>query len=120
MRVALIYALLDQVQVVDRQHLVAALALWRYSLDSSLWLFRTASPDLIRVQQFIDDAGPDGRSRKEISDLFDRHLKAEDIDRLLDQLGGDYEIRTVGTRGRPRTVYARLSGEGSEKSEGTS
>jgi Protein of unknown function (DUF3987)/Bifunctional DNA primase/polymerase, N-terminal len=117
MRVALTYALLDQAQVIDDDHLAAALALWKYSLDSALWLFRTASPDLIRLQQFIDDAGPAGRSRADISNLFGRHLDAKELDRLLDQLGSEYEIRTIPTSGRSRTVYARTSGETSEESE---
>jgi hypothetical protein len=118
MRVALTYALLDLGTAVDRPHLAASLALWRYSLDSALWLFRV-SPDLRRVQQFIDEAGAEGRSREQISGLFDRHLLAADLDRLLDQLGGDYEVRSVPTRGRPRTVYGRRVSEGSEGSEGS-
>jgi hypothetical protein len=118
MRAGLIYALLDHRSIVAEEHLAAALALWRYSLDSARWLFRV-SPDLWRVQQFIDEAGMEGRSREEISGLFDRHLTAAELDRLLDQLSADYEIRSVPTRGRPRTVYSRRHGEESEGSEGS-
>jgi len=106
LRTALTYALLDERQIVGEEHLAAALALWRYSLDSARWLFRTASPDLVKLRAFIDEAGPAGRSKEEIrSDLFGRHLKADEIDRLLSQLGSDYEEYAVPTKGRPRTVY---------------
>ena len=38
LRLALTYALLDQRTIVDEEHLGAALAMWRYSLDSARWL----------------------------------------------------------------------------------
>lgn len=111
LRIALTYALLDCSQIVDECHLVAALALWRYSLDSARWLFRTASPDLVKLRAFIDESGFAGRSKEEIrSDLFGRHLKADEIGRLLAQLGSDYGEYAEPTRGRPRTVYRRHPG----------
>jgi hypothetical protein len=106
LRVALTYALLDDRQIVDRPHLAAALAVWQYSLDSARWLFRAVNPDLVRLQAFIDEAGPAGRTREQIAnDLFAKHLKKDDLDRLLAQLGDSYEQVTVPTRGRPRTVF---------------
>ena len=106
LRVALTYALLDNRQIVDRPHLAAALAVWRYSLDSARWLFRAVNPDLVRLQAFIDEAGPAGRTREQIAnDLFAKHLKKDDLDRLLAQLGDGYEQVTVPTKGRPRTVF---------------
>lgn len=117
MRVALTYALLDHSTEVDEPHLTAALALWRYSLDSALWLFRAVSPDLLRLRAFIDEAGPAGRTKDAIrSDLFARHLKADVIDELLGQLGDAYQEYTIPTAGRPRTVYRRISG--AESAEG--
>ena len=117
LRIALTYALLDCAQIVDVPHLTAALALWKYSLDSARWLFRAANPDLVKLRAFIDESGTTGRSKEEIrSDLFGRHLKAEDIDALLTQLGSDYEEYTMPTKGRPRTMYRKVSG--AERAEG--
>jgi hypothetical protein len=117
LRAALTYALLDCSSAVDVPHLKAALALWQYSLDSARWLFRTASPDLVKLREFIDESGAAGRSKEEIrSDLFSRHLKANDLDALLAQLGSDYEEYAIPTKGRPRTVYRRKAG--AERAEG--
>ena len=117
LRAALTYALLDCDQIVDVPHLTAALALWKYSLDSARWLFRAANPDLVKLRAFIDESGATGRSKEEIrSDLFGRHLKADDIDGLLTQLGSDYEEYAMPTKGRPRTMYRKVSG--AERAEG--
>lgn len=118
LRLALTYALLDQKTIVDEPHLNAALAMWNYSLDSARWLFRAVNPDLMRLREFIDQAAEVGRSKAEISkDLFGGHLKADDIDRLLAQLGDGYEEYSIPTRGRTRTMYRRLSSAKSEKGE---
>ena len=109
LRASLTYALLDQRTIVDEEHMSAALAFWRYSLDSGRWLFRAANPDLLKLRAFIDEAAA-GRSKEEIrSDLFGRHLKADDIDKLLAQLGDDYEAYSVPTNGRSRTMYRLAS-----------
>ena len=108
LRLALTYALLDQRTIVDEEHLGAALAMWRYSLDSARWLFRAVSPDLSRLREFIDQGDAAGRSKEEIrSDLFARNRTADEIDHLLAQLGSDYEAYTIPTKGRPRTMYRR-------------
>jgi hypothetical protein len=108
LRVALTYALLDGSKIVDERHLVPALALWRYSLDSARWLFRSANPDLIRLHEFIDAAGQAGRGRTEIiADLFAGHITKTDLDALLAQLNDDYEEYIEPGRGRSATRYRR-------------
>jgi hypothetical protein len=120
LRIALAYALLDQVRHVDEHHLAAALALWKYSRDSAAWLFRSANPDLVKLRAFLDSAGQAGRAKEEIrSDLFGRHLKADAIDELLAQLGDDYEECTVPTGGRPKRVYRARTGAVSAGSAGS-
>lgn len=112
LRMALTYALLDQRQIVDREHMAAALALWRYSLDSARWLFRAANPDLARLRDFIDEAGAAGRSRDQIAnDLFAKHIKKDELDRILAQLGDEYEEFVVPTKGRSRTMFRKGAGE---------
>jgi hypothetical protein len=110
LRLALVYALLDEADVIDAPHMHAALALWRYSVDSALWLFRETpvEVDLTRLREFIDTAGPAGRGRTEISvDLFARHKSSDQLNELISQLGPDYEEwRTTGA-GRPSMRYRR-------------
>jgi hypothetical protein len=110
LRLALTYALLDEKTIVDEPHMAAALAMWKYSLDSARWLFHAAIPDLARLRAFIDQAGDDGRSKEEIrSDLFGRNRTKDEIDQLLAQIGDDYAAYMVPTGGRPKTVYRRLA-----------
>jgi hypothetical protein len=73
-RIALIYALLDGVKVINRRHLEAALAVWTYCTASALHLFgrRTGdhvADDILRELQ----AAPEGITRTDIRDMFNRN-----------------------------------------------
>ena len=110
LRLALTYALLDQADVIDEPHMRAALALWQYSVDSALWLFRETptDTDLAKLREFIDAAGCAGRSRSEISvDLFSRHKTSDQLSDLLSRLGDDYEEWRQAGAGRPAVRYRR-------------
>ena len=84
MRLALIYALLDCSPFVRRPHLQAALAVWRYCEQSARFLFGDALGDptadallsALRVR-------PEGMTRLEIRDLFQRHKSSSEIGRAL-------------------------------------
>ncbi len=83
-RLACIYALLDRSVTVTAVHLRAALALWEYAEQSAAWIFGNcvgdpAADTILRNLELC----PDGLSRTEISALFGRHKKAEDISRAL-------------------------------------
>lgn len=109
LRLALTYALLDGRSIIGTEHLLAALALWRYSLDSSYWLFRGygVDPELVKLRAFIDGT-PEGRTRADITNIcFGRHATATPLDDLLKLLGDGYEECPIPTAGRPRTVYRR-------------
>ena len=45
LRLAMVYALLDQSAIIHPEHLLAARALWRYSEDSAKWIFGTSTGD---------------------------------------------------------------------------
>ncbi len=87
MRLACIYALLDQSAMVRREHLEAALAVWEYCDASARFIFGDALGDpvadeILRVLRQTED----GLTRTEISKHFGRNRAASDISRALARL----------------------------------
>ena len=105
MRLAVLYALLDLSLSVRREHLVAALALWRYSEDSARFIFGDALGDPIADELLatIRAAGTAGTTRSELRDHFRRHKSSEQIGRALATLLDHRLVRaeTESTKGRP-------------------
>ena len=104
MRIACLYALLDESPIIRVEHLLAALALWDYSDRSAKYIFGDATGDEVadRILEGIR-RNPVGLTRTEIRDLFSRHVKESSISRALSLLEGLNLIRVVrkGTAGRP-------------------
>ncbi|MFD0492419.1 DUF3987 domain-containing protein [Saccharopolyspora spinosporotrichia] len=76
LRVAGIHAALDGT-AIQPPHLVAAAAFIRYAVDSARAVFRKADPVLAQLAAFIREAGPQGRTRTEItSDFFQGNAKS--------------------------------------------
>jgi hypothetical protein len=87
MRLALIYALLDQSPQIGIRHLEAAHAVWNYCLESARYIFGDASGDatadeLLRALR----ARPTGMTRTEIRDFFQRNKSTAEISRALSGL----------------------------------
>jgi hypothetical protein len=85
LRVAIIYALLDQQWQIGLAHLQAALELIRYSNDSvrHIWGDATGNRGADTILRALR-RNPDGMSRAAIySDLFGRHSKADEIGAAL-------------------------------------
>ena len=83
-RVACVYALLDCSSVIRREHLKAALAVWRYCEDSCRYIFGDAMGD--PVADTLLEAlrnSPDGMTRTSISNLFKGHKRKAQIERTL-------------------------------------
>lgn len=97
-RVALLYALLDCSDVIQLQHLEAALAFWAYSAASARWVFGESigDPTADDIWTLARDRN-DGITRTEVSNLFSRNKKAREIDRALQALidAGRLECVTV-------------------------
>lgn len=109
LRVALIYALLDEQRQIGLAHLTAALEVIRYSNDSVRHIFgdatgnRTADTILRALR-----SNPEGLARTEISnDLFGRNARADDIAAALAILGEHRMIRckSIPTGGRAREIW---------------
>jgi hypothetical protein len=103
-RLAALYATLDRSRMIERPHLEAALALWRYAEASALFIFGNATGDAVadRIVAALEEE-PDGLTRTDLFHLFGRHRSRDRIDQalaLLDDLGRVCPER-VETGGRP-------------------
>ena len=104
LRLALIYAAIDGVVVLDLPHLEAALAIVRYAEQSAKFLFgealgdATADAILAALKRTRD-----GLPRAEINELFSGHTRSQNITRALEELAkqGLARVTTETTRGRP-------------------
>lgn len=84
MRLACIYALLDLSEVVRAEHLMAALELWRYCEDSARFIFGDAMGDAT-VDDILRElrSHPEGMTRTDIREYFQRHKSSAEIGRAL-------------------------------------
>ena len=104
MRLSMIYALLDGSMEICTPHLIAALALWQYAEESVEYIFGNVLGDPVAdtiLAKVRDNA--DGLSRSEISNLFSRHQRSNQIDRAIALLEKKGKVRRISepTSGRP-------------------
>jgi hypothetical protein len=86
-RLALIYALLDQGDAIQLPHLEAALALWEYAAGSTRWVFGDTLGDPVADEIYralLEE--PDGLTRSQLRDLFSRNRRSKDISQALERL----------------------------------
>lgn len=88
MRLAMLYAALSGQPQVDRAHLEAGLAVWRYCEQSAAYIFGTALGDPVadEILDALRAAATDGLTRTQIRDLFKRHKTSDQIGRALNIL----------------------------------
>ena len=116
MRLACVYALLDKSPEIRREHLLAGLAVWKYCEASARYIFGDSFGDPI-VDTLLSRlrAVPRGMTKTELSAVFGRNRKAEDINQALILLSdrGLARMQHDETNGRPTerwfaTNYANL------------
>ncbi len=104
-RLSALYALLAQSPVIGKPHLEAALALWRYCEASARFVFGDTLADPLAERLYaLLMAHPEGVTRSEIYDHFDRHQTAKDIAHALGALarqGRAERLDPEPTGGRP-------------------
>lgn len=106
MRLALLFALLDQAAVIRQKHLAAALELWRYCSDTARFLFGSSLGDPV-ADQILESlrAAPGGLTRKQITvDVFGRHKSKEVIGLALSKLVKMGKVRSETEQGGGRPV----------------
>jgi len=120
-RLSCIYALLDGSRLIERCHLGAALALWRYCEDSARYIFGDAlgDPTADRILDALRRE-PGGLPKTQIFGLFGRHPKAGKIDSALKVLSGHglaHRI-TTHTGGRPGERWVATCEQAKEAKKG--
>ncbi len=103
MRLALIYALLDQSTVIRKEHLEAALEVWRYAEESALYIFGDSLGNPLADEVLsILRSSPEGLTRTEISSRLFGHHKSGSLGSALGllQTRGLVYFRQVPTAGR--------------------
>jgi hypothetical protein len=111
MRLSAIYALLDSSEVVNADHLKAALALWEYCEASARFIFGDAMGDPLADEVLeLLRTNAEGLTRTEIYNHFGRHQAAEQIMRALKLLAeqGLATWEKQDTEGRPRTIWTSI------------
>lgn len=114
MRLALIYALLDQSNMIEPHHLKAALAVWSYCEQSARYIFgdkvgdKTAD-EVLKVLR----ANSNGMTRTDLHHHFNKNQTASEISRalaILSQLGLVEMRKDDAETGRPpeRWIASRL------------
>jgi hypothetical protein len=112
MRLALLYALLDESGQVRAKHLLAGLALWDYAERSAQFIFGATAnlgdPVANKIFSQLRNVAPEGLSRTGISGLFGRNKPGELIELALRRLEKDglVRVRAIKTSGRPEERWA--------------
>jgi hypothetical protein len=86
MRLAAIYAVLDQSAVIKRQHLDAALAVWRYCERSAEYIFSQVTAERRETIWRALSLSEEGLTKTEVFKLFHKNVKKDEIDEYLREL----------------------------------
>jgi hypothetical protein len=113
-RLAMVYALLDNSTHIDVDHLKAGLAVWEYCEASAIHIFGNALGDPVadEILRALQHAGPTGMTRTAIRDLFGRHRSADRIGAALGLLMGQGRAKrdVKETGGRPSEIWLATVG----------
>jgi hypothetical protein len=111
-RLALLYAVLDQSGNIKLPHLRAALAAWRYCEDSARFIFGDSLGDPTAdaiLNLLLGNA--EGLTRTEITDHFKRNKSSAELGRALAVLqeNGKARLERHETAGRPADVWKAVA-----------
>jgi hypothetical protein len=108
LRLSVAYAILDGADVIGVDHLRAAEACWRYSVESIEHLFGATFGDDIadRVIEALRNSYPVGLDREDLRALFNRHVTAARLTAAIDRLerrglAMRERVPSAGDDGRP-------------------
>jgi hypothetical protein len=106
LRLALTFALFDSADQVERWHVEAALAFWRYAFDSAAYIFGAAEIDPV-AQQIMAALGSGPRTQTDINRHLSGHQTKERLKAALEDLQdrGRITLELEQTAGRPRRVW---------------
>jgi Protein of unknown function (DUF3987) len=114
LRLSCLYALLDCSATVRCEHLVAALALWKYCEDSARYIFGERTGDRLadNLLRALREAEVDGLTRTDISNIVGRNVSAARIGGALSSLAesGLAHSKRERVEGSKRPVERWFSG----------
>jgi len=113
MRLALLYALLDESDHIKVEHLKAAEAVWQCAEASAEYIFGTATGNHVadRIKDAIKDSGSGGLTQTEINRLFNSHKNKEAALALAELRDEGFIVsEEVRTSGRPKTTWRLANG----------
>ena len=121
MRIALIYALIDNSEVITREHMIAAYAFTCYVRDTTNLTYPATDGDqlVLRIGQIIEKAGAEGITRTDLGKSCSNHIAADDRDRACAELidvGLITEVREAGA-GRTSVRYLATPKEAAQDAE---
>jgi hypothetical protein len=107
-RLALIYALLDDETQIDLPHLGAALAVWAYCEDSATQIWGDMLGDDVAdsILAALRTTGQTGLGRTDLSNLFSRHVPSARITTVLE---------TLRRAGKAERVTGSIGGHGEQR-----
>ncbi len=115
LRLALLYALLDRSAEIRAPHLLAALALWEYCERSVRFVFGDSLGDPVADELLrLLRGSPDGLTRTDVSNHFQRHASSERVARALGLLlqFGLARCERQETGGRPTERWFAVGPKG--------
>ena len=108
-RLALLFALMDEAKAIDKAHLLAAIALWERTEASARHIFGAAIGDQVAddILRALKVAGTSGMTRTAISKTFSGHKTSERIGAALELLHkrGLVRFETRQTNGAPAEIW---------------
>jgi hypothetical protein len=111
MRLSMLYALLDRSCVIQVPHILAALAIWDYSMESIEWIFGESVGDAVADRIMVAlRANPVGLTRTQISELFNRNQTASRINLALETLASKKRAAATvhDTNGRSAEIWKAM------------
>ena len=109
LRLALLYALLDEQPEIDVAHVLAGIAVWEYCDATARFVFGDAIGDRVAddIRRALLRSWDTGMSRTDIRNLFNRHESGERIEQALDLLDKRGQVRRErrNTGGRPEDIW---------------
>jgi hypothetical protein len=112
MRLSLITAIINGKREVKQEHQNAAREIWRYCADSAKYIFGDTidDPTAIRIIEALRKARGEGLTRSQIWALFNRRMRAGQIQAALSALAaaGLAKCSRTTTSGRPLERWFEL------------
>ena len=107
-RLALLFCLLDDSNVITTQHIKAAIAVTNYSAASAEFIFTMPTDESPDAQKLLTALSEKSLSQTEISHVFGRNKTKSQLSALLTELQTLNKIRKVATEGGKRVMWEKI------------